>query len=48
MPAPSPLVASLHVALGGAIGAVLRYQVGRGMTRWLGAPVVSAPFPGQR
>ena len=44
MPAPSPLVASLHVALGGAIGAVLRYQVGRGMTRWLGAQVVSA-FP---
>lgn len=44
MAAPSPLVASLHVALGGAIGSVLRYQVGRGMTHWLGAQAVTA-FP---
>ncbi len=44
MSAPSPLVASLHVALGGAIGSVLRYQLGRGMTYWLGPQAVSA-FP---
>ncbi|OYX07119.1 MAG: camphor resistance protein CrcB, partial [Sphingomonadales bacterium 32-68-7] len=35
MSPPSPLMASLHVALGGAIGAVLRYQVGRWMTALL-------------
>lgn len=40
----SPLVATLHVALGGAAGAALRYQTGRAMTHWLGAPIVSA-FP---
>ena len=40
----SPIAASINVALGGAIGAVARYQLGRGMTHWLGAPVVSA-FP---
>lgn len=39
-----PLAASLHVALGGAIGALLRYQLGRGMTWWLGPNVVTA-FP---
>jgi fluoride exporter len=44
MAPPSQLVASLHVALGGAIGSVLRYQVGRGMTRVLGPAVVTA-FP---
>jgi CrcB protein len=44
MDAPSPLVASFHVALGGAIGSVLRYQLGRGMTHWLGAQAVTA-FP---
>jgi CrcB protein len=44
MDAPSPLVASLHVALGGAIGSVLRYQAGRAMTGWLGPQTVSA-FP---
>src|SRR5687767_5646619 len=44
MSIPSPLVASLHVALGGAIGSVLRYQLGRGMTHWLGPQAVSA-FP---
>jgi len=44
MSAPSPLVATLHVALGGAIGSVLRYQLGRGMTHWLGPQAVSA-FP---
>lgn len=40
----SPLVATLHVALGGAAGAALRYQTGRAMTNWLGAPIVTA-FP---
>ena len=44
MDAPTPLVASLHVALGGAIGSVLRYQVGRAMTHWLGPQAVTA-FP---
>lgn len=44
MDTPTPLVASLHVALGGAIGAVLRYQTGRGLTHWLGAQTVTA-FP---
>lgn len=34
----SPLAATLNVAIGGAIGAVLRYQIGRGLTAWLGAP----------
>ena len=40
----SPLVATLHVALGGAFGAALRYQTGRAMTGWLGAPAMGA-FP---
>ena len=40
----SPLVAALHVFIGGGVGAVLRWQLGRGMTSWLGAPIVTA-FP---
>ena len=40
----SPVLASLNVALGGAIGAVMRYQLGRGMTWWLGPQAVSL-FP---
>jgi CrcB protein len=44
MDAPTPFMASLHVALGGAIGSVLRYQLGRGMTHWLGTQAVTA-FP---
>ena len=40
----SPMIASLGVALGGAIGAALRYNLGRWMTGWLGAPAMSA-FP---
>ena len=40
----SPLIASLHVALGGAIGSVLRYQAGRWTTWWLGPQAVTA-FP---
>ncbi|WP_284124573.1 fluoride efflux transporter CrcB [Parerythrobacter aestuarii] len=39
-----PLYASLNVALGGAIGAVLRYQVGRWMTGWMGAQAMGV-FP---
>ena len=39
-----PLYATLNVALGGAIGAVLRYQMGRWMTGVLGAPAMSV-FP---
>ena len=40
----SPVMASMHVALGGAIGAVARYQLGRGITHWLGPQVVTT-FP---
>ncbi|MXO62457.1 fluoride efflux transporter CrcB [Qipengyuania oceanensis] len=40
----SPFFASMHVALGGAIGALLRYQLGRGLTHWLGPQAVSS-FP---
>ena len=39
-------LASLSVALRGGIGALARYQMGRLMTGWLGAPAVSVfPFP---
>ena len=44
MATPYPFIASLHVALGGAIGSVLRYQVGRWMTYWLGPQAVTQ-FP---
>jgi len=44
MEPPSPLMASLHVALGGGIGALLRYQLGRAMTVWMGPTMVSV-FP---
>ena len=44
MTAPSPLAASGLVALGGGVGAVLRYQAGRGLTALLGVAAVSA-FP---
>ncbi len=40
----SPLVAALHVFIGGGAGAVLRYQLGRAMTHWLGVQAVST-FP---
>lgn len=36
----SPLSASLHVALGGAVGALLRYQTGRLITHWMGVQAV--------
>jgi len=42
---PTPqLYASLSVALGGGIGALLRYQLGRLMTSWLGTQAISV-FP---
>lgn len=44
MNASSQIVASSYVALGGAIGALLRYQTGRWMTHWLGPNTVTA-FP---
>jgi CrcB protein len=44
MTVPTPFVASLHVALGGAIGSVLRYQAGRWITHWLGVQAVTQ-FP---
>jgi CrcB protein len=37
-------MATSSVALGGAIGAVLRHQMGRGMTHWLGVQAVTT-FP---
>ncbi|MGB3167368.1 MAG: fluoride efflux transporter CrcB [Alteraurantiacibacter sp.] len=40
------LYASLSVALGGGIGALARYQLGRAMTAWLGPNIVTSfPFP---
>ncbi|MCA1662432.1 MAG: fluoride efflux transporter CrcB [Novosphingobium sp.] len=44
MTPPSPLAAAGLVALGGAVGSVARYQMGRGMTALLGPAAVSA-FP---
>lgn len=44
MAIPTSFLASLYVALGGAIGALLRYQAGRGLTRLLGPQAVTA-FP---
>ena len=44
MATPTPLIASLHVALGGAIGSVLRYQAGRWITWTLGPQAVTM-FP---
>lgn len=40
----SPLAATLNVAVGGAFGAALRYQLGRSMTAWLG-PAAMTAFP---
>ena len=42
--APPSLYASISVALGGGIGALMRYQLGRMMTHWLGPNAVMA-FP---
>ncbi|HSG35387.1 MAG TPA: fluoride efflux transporter CrcB [Sphingomonadaceae bacterium] len=44
MSATSPLAATAYVALGGGAGAVLRHQVGRMLTLWLGPNTVTA-FP---
>ncbi len=40
----SPLAAMINVAVGGAFGAALRYQLGRSMTGWLG-PAAMTVFP---
>ena len=40
----SPIAATVNVAIGGAFGAALRYQLGRAMTQWLG-PVAVSTFP---
>jgi len=44
MDTPAPLLASALVALGGAIGSLLRYQVGRLMTHLIGVQAVTT-FP---
>ena len=41
---PSPIAASAMVFVGGGAGAVLRHQLGRALTAWLGPGVVTA-FP---
>ncbi|MFV0644445.1 MAG: fluoride efflux transporter CrcB [Sphingomonadaceae bacterium] len=40
----SPFAASINVTVGGGIGALMRYQLGRAMTKWLG-PVAVTTFP---
>ncbi len=44
MTVPSPIAASAMVFAGGGTGAVLRYQLGRAMTGWLG-PAIVGTFP---
>jgi fluoride exporter len=44
MNALSPLAASAYVFIGGGIGAVMRHQMGRGVTHWLGVQAVTT-FP---
>jgi CrcB protein len=44
MSPPSQFLASCYVALGGAIGALLRYQNGRLLTHWVGVQAVTT-FP---
>lgn len=44
MSATPQLYASLSVGLGGGIGALLRYQLGRLMTHWMGVQAVTT-FP---
>jgi len=42
----SPIAASLGVAIGGGAGALMRYQLGRGITAWLGIPPMGGfPWP---
>jgi CrcB protein len=43
MTAPSPLLASLYVALGGSVGSVLRFQTGRLVTHLFG-PNLAFPW----
>ena len=40
----STLIATTQVAVGGAVGAAARYQLGRGLTAWLGPQAMTA-FP---
>ncbi len=40
----SPIAAMVNVAVGGAFGAVLRYQMGRWMTGWMGSAAMGV-FP---
>ncbi|MDJ0641502.1 MAG: fluoride efflux transporter CrcB [Erythrobacter sp.] len=40
----TPLAASAFVAMGGAVGAVGRYQLGRAVTHWAG-PTSGFPWP---
>ena len=40
----SPIAATVNVAVGGAFGAALRYQLGRAMTAWMG-PIAMTVFP---
>ena len=44
MAPPSPLIASLYVALGGGVGSVLRYQFGRLAAHMIGMKAATA-FP---
>ncbi len=44
MTMPSPFTASCYVALGGAVGSLLRYQTGRWLTHIFG-PAVMTAFP---
>jgi CrcB protein len=44
MSATPPFIASVYVALGGGAGALARYQLGRVMTRQMGADAIAA-FP---
>ncbi|MGB3711317.1 MAG: fluoride efflux transporter CrcB [Erythrobacter sp.] len=43
LPSPSPGIASLYVALGGALGAVARYQLGRA-AGWVAGPGAGLPW----
>ncbi|WP_126172089.1 fluoride efflux transporter CrcB [Altericroceibacterium xinjiangense] len=44
MESTTPFLASLHVAVGGGLGALMRYQLGRMLSGWLGPGTVAA-FP---
>ncbi|MBE5074887.1 fluoride efflux transporter CrcB [Erythrobacteraceae bacterium E2-1 Yellow Sea] len=44
MSALTPLAASINVAIGGAVGATMRFQLGRAVTHWMG-PNAATAFP---